>query len=78
MGEGKIKDLKLKGIKIKHLTSLLYHVKLTDEDVNNINRAEGNRLEFYGLGELGRLSLTDDAKLLITKYSNEIKALLTG
>lgn len=45
-----------------------YHANLTDENVNNIVRAEGKIFDFFSLKELGGLSLTLLTKLLITKH----------
>ncbi|RJQ38040.1 hypothetical protein C4559_02345 [Candidatus Microgenomates bacterium] len=47
-----------------------YHTHLTDENVNNIVRAEGKILEFFSLKELGGLSLSILTKLLITKHKD--------
>jgi len=55
----------------------LFHLKLTDKYVNDIERKEGWRLEFYRFSEIEKISLSNDTKNLFTKYRDEIKALLS-
>ncbi len=38
-------------------TQHLFHGKLTDKHVNNIQRAEGRNLQFFGLKELAKLRI---------------------
>lgn len=42
-----------------------YHAELTDKDVNNINREEGQALEFFTFREVKKLSLTPSAATFI-------------
>ena len=45
----------------------LYHAKLSDEQVNNIERGEGHLLQFFSFKELETLPLSDTTKLFISK-----------
>lgn len=55
-----------------------YHGQLSDNDVNSIERREGERLEFFTLGELGKLSLTEATEGLLTEYKNAVEELLAS
>ncbi len=60
----------IKLIAVKLLTSstsedikkYFYHAELTDNDVNNIKRDDGQTLEFFTLPEIEKLSLTISSK----------------
>lgn len=45
-----------------------YHAKLTDENVNDIKRGEGQALDFFTLRELDRLNLSASTKLFVVKH----------
>lgn len=45
-----------------------YHAKLTDENVNNINRSNGQILQFFTLKELEKLNLTVSTRLFIAEH----------
>ena len=45
-----------------------YHAELTDEHVNNIQRDEGQTLEFFTFREVEKLALTVSAAAFVTKY----------
>ena len=47
-----------------------YHAKLTDKNVNDIKRGDGQTLDFFTLRELERLHLSESTKLFIVKYRN--------
>lgn len=53
------------------------YVKLTDENVNSITRKNGERLEFYSLSEIEKLSLSEQANRLFTEFKNEMSQLLS-
>lgn len=74
----KIKELKLNGLEMTQLDNLLFYVKLTDDNVNGMNRENGYRIEFYRFAELDKLSLTDKASRIVTEHRDKIKALLTS
>ena len=45
-----------------------YCAKLTDEDVNNMERAEGQLINFFTFSEIEKLPLSASTKLFITKH----------
>ncbi len=45
-----------------------YHAELTDENVNDIKREEGQTLDFFTLRELDRLNLSALTKLFVVKH----------
>lgn len=55
----------------------LFYVKLTDNNVNSIIRRNGQRLEFYSLNELEKLSLSQQATLLFSEFKDEMQQLLS-
>lgn len=55
-----------------------YHGKLTDSNVNLIQRAEGQELQFFDLKELGKLQLATSANLLFTQNKNLVEELLVN
>ena len=50
----------------------LYHAELTDDNVNNIKREDGQSLEFFTPKELRKLVLTDSTKLFLSKHSGNV------
>lgn len=56
---------------------MVYYVKLTDENVNSLTRRNGQRLEFYSLTEIEKLSLSKQAALLFTEFKHEMVRLLS-
>lgn len=57
-------------------TEVLYHAKLTDDDVNSMVRRSGERLEFYDINELDNLSLTNAANLIISQNRQKLLSLI--
>lgn len=55
----------------------LYHQQLTDENVNRIERREGQRLQFFTLSELEKIDLGEQTGMLLAEYKNEVKSLLS-
>ena len=55
-----------------------YHGKLTDNNVNFIQRAEGQELQFFNLKELGKLNLTTSADSFFTENRNIVEELLAN
>lgn len=45
-----------------------YYAKLTDKNVNDIKRSEGQTLDFFTLRELDRLNLTASTKLFVVEH----------
>lgn len=56
----------------------LFHFKLTDEYVNGIDRRNRWRLEFYQFNELEKISFSNEAQMIYTKYKDLIKSLLSA
>lgn len=52
-----------------------YHGELTDNDVNSMERREGQRLEFFTLTELEKLPLTSSMQGFLTEYKNAVREL---
>ena len=63
------------GIKIDNIERVAeshYHAQLTDDNVNNIDRSEGQLLDFFTLRELDNLKLSDSTSSFISKHSSLI------
>lgn len=76
LDERKVKEFHLSSFKMTKLESPMLHIRLTDENVNTLRRKEGYRLEFYQFSEVLKLNLSDDARILLDQYQDEIKGLL--
>lgn len=58
------------GINIENINLVLdsyYHAKLTDDNVNKIERAENKLLDFFSLNEIKKLLLSSSTEGFITK-----------
>lgn len=55
-----------------------YHGKLTDNNVNLIERAEGQELQFFDLKELSKIQLSETADFFFTQNKNIVEGLLTN
>lgn len=55
-----------------------YHGKLTDNNVNRIERAEGQELQFFNLKELDKLQLAASANLFFTQNRDTVEELLVN
>ena len=63
------------GIKVENverITENYYHARLTDENVNNIQRSEHQLLDFFTLKETEKLFLSDETSKYIYAYSQLI------
>jgi ADP-ribose pyrophosphatase YjhB (NUDIX family) len=69
------------GIKLSHVEFLstieeddtqkhFYHGRLTDSNVNNMNRDQGQTIQFYSMRELEKIPLTPATKKFISQHSN--------
>lgn len=58
--------------------SLYFHLKLTDDNVNSIQRSGAYRLEFYRLNEIDKLLLSDTTSDILKNHHEEIQALLSS
>lgn len=75
----KISDVKLLSVASSdNKDTYFYHGKLTDNNVNFIERAEGQELQFFDLKELGKIKLTTSADLFFTQNKNIVEELLTN
>lgn len=50
-----------------------YHAGLTDNNVNQIKRHDGQELSFFSMKEIEMLNLSESSKLLFRKYKNMIE-----
>jgi hypothetical protein len=63
------------GIEVENVEKLsenYYHARLTDKNVNNIQRSEHQLLDFFTIKDLEKLYLSDDASRFISSYTNLI------
>lgn len=75
----KISNVKLLLISPSHDSDIhFYHGKLTDNDVNLIERAEGQELQFFNLKELDKLQLASSANFFFTRHRNTVEELLVN
>lgn len=51
-------------------TRYFYHAQLTDKNVNEIKRGDGQNLDFFSLKELENLLLTAPTKLFAAQYKD--------
>ena len=72
--------LELKNIKLllskQNSDDYIYHGELSDSDVNGMERREGERLEFYTMTELKKLTLAHNAEGLLSEYKETVEELL--
>ena len=57
---------------VKKVSDKFYHARLTDENVNQIQRREGQLLDFFTPSDLQKLKLDGDTRDFTEKYSNLI------
>lgn len=62
------KETGIKIENIEHLSELCYHANLTDDNVNKMERAENQLLDFFNIVELKKLSLTHASEELVVKH----------
>jgi ADP-ribose pyrophosphatase YjhB (NUDIX family) len=53
-----------------------YHGKLTDNNVNLIERSDGQELQFFNLKELSKIQLASSAHVFFTQNKNIVEELL--
>ena len=66
------KEMGIKIEKVEHVAGSFYHVPLTDSDVNNIDRSEGQLLDFFTVRELDKLLLSAPTQQFIQKHGELI------
>lgn len=63
-------SVKIKTIQI--LSKYCFHAELSDDDVNNIKREEGQLLNFFTLRELQKLQLTPSTRQFVASFGSLI------
>lgn len=66
------KEMGIKIEKVEFVSESCYHARLTDDNVNNIERAENQLLNFFSLKELGKLFLSNTTAQFISKHGSLI------
>lgn len=57
---------------IEYVSDSFYHARLSDSDVNNIQRSDNQLLDFFSLKEIEQLSLTKRTEKFISKHATLI------
>lgn len=74
-----INDVKLLLVSLSdEKNTYFYHGKLTDNNVNFIERAEGQEIQFFDLKELDKLHLAASANLFFRQNRNIVEELLVN
>lgn len=63
------------GINVENIEAVsenFFHAKLTDENVNQIKRSEGQLLDFFTLSDLQKLRLNEATKSFAIQFGNLI------
>ncbi|MEK7450838.1 MAG: NUDIX hydrolase [Patescibacteria group bacterium] len=66
------KEMGIRIEKVEFVSEACYHARLTDDNVNNIERAENQLLNFFSPKELGKLFLSNTTAQFISKHSSLI------
>ncbi len=66
------KEAGIKLESVEYVADYCYHASLTDDNVNNIQRAEGQLLDFFTLKELQKLTLAAPTAQFLEKHSDLI------
>jgi hypothetical protein len=66
------KETGIKVDNVEYLSDSFYYTQLTDDNVNNIKRSEGQLLDFFTLSDIQKLQLTFQTKQFVQKYGNLI------
>lgn len=75
----KINDIKLLSVLPSSNKDIyFYHAKLSDNNVNLIERSEGQELQFFNLKELDKLCLATSANLFFTQNKSIVEELLAN
>ncbi|OGH13504.1 MAG: hypothetical protein A2860_02730 [Candidatus Levybacteria bacterium RIFCSPHIGHO2_01_FULL_37_33] len=62
------KEMGIKIEKVEYVSEFCYHARLTDDNVNKIQRAENQLLDFFTLKEVGNLFLSNTTAQFISKH----------
>lgn len=63
-------NIKIDGVEF--VSKNCYHARLTDDNVNNIMRSEGQLLDFFTLREVQSLHLSEPTRQFISKHGSLI------
>lgn len=66
------KEMGIKIENVEFVSEFCYHARLTDDNVNKIERAENQLLDFFSLKELKNLSLSEQTQQFISKHATLI------
>lgn len=66
------KETGIKIEKVEFISESRYHARLTDDNVNNIERSENQLLDFFSLSESKKLILSTTTAQFISKHSELI------
>ncbi len=66
------KEMGIKIDNVECVSDSFYHAKLTDDNVNQIKRAEDQLLDFFTLKELEKLSLSNSTAQFVSKHGSLI------
>lgn len=66
------KEMGIKVDKVEYVSEYCYHARLTDDNVNKIQRAENQLLDFFTLKEVKNLSLSNTTAQFISKHGTLI------
>ncbi len=58
--------------KIEYVSDSCYHARLTDDNVNKIQREENQLLDFYSLKEIKKLNLSSATEQFVLKHGSLI------
>jgi len=68
------KETGVKIEKVEFVSEFCYHARLTDDNVNKIERAENQLLDFFSLAESKKLFLSTTTTQFISKHGNLINS----
>ncbi|PIP74734.1 MAG: hypothetical protein COX78_03160 [Candidatus Levybacteria bacterium CG_4_10_14_0_2_um_filter_35_8] len=71
------KEMGIKIENVEYVSELCYHARLTDDNVNQIKRAENQLLDFFALKELKKLFLSQNTQAFVSKHSAYIKPIVS-
>ncbi len=66
------KEMGIKIENVEFVSESCYYARLTDDNVNNIKRAENQLLDFFSLKELKKLFLSRSTEQFISKHATLI------
>jgi NADH pyrophosphatase NudC (nudix superfamily) len=72
------KEMGIKIEKIEYVSEYCYHARLTDENVNSIQRSEHQLLDFFTLKEINKLFLSKETEEFISKHGLIVTAPRSG